>query len=123
MSWFSKKPREEKKRRRDGTYVVSDPAKQKTSFMKKLYGRLSVLAMKAESAELKKEMDKLLEEIRYSEPDAEGLMEAVDTRITGILDMIEESLDEHNTGKASVHVDQLKRLLAERNARLREGNW
>lgn len=123
MMWFNKKSQGEKKRKYDGTYIVRDPAKQNGFFMKKLYGRFRVLAMKAENQELKIEMNKLLEEIRYSEPDVEGRMENVDTRIVGVTDMLEESLDEHETGKAAVHVDQLKRLIAERNARLREGNW
>lgn len=123
MIWFNKKSQGEKKRKRDGAYIVRDPAKQNGYFMKKLYGRFDVLAMKAENPELKKEMNKLLEEIRYSEPDVENRMGTVDTRIVGVMDMLEESLDEHDTGKAAMHVDQLKRLVAERNARLREGNW
>ncbi|MDO5422138.1 MAG: hypothetical protein Q4F41_00245 [Eubacteriales bacterium] len=107
--------------RRKRIRTVQDPTGKSGSFLRALSGKIDALLIGLEDEELKRALEGLKEDIRYSEPGVGISLDEIDDRISGNFDMLKESLEERQTERAFLHVKKLKQLIAERNAKIRSG--
>lgn len=83
------------------------------------YFRLDVSALvdMCRDANLKKSLEKLSEEIRYSDPVSKPELEAVEQQMSQKVDRLRYLIDENNVSAAMAEVNDINALLADRNRR------
>lgn len=86
-----------------------------TSFMDDLYLKVSGLAAQCGEPEAKKTLEKLAEEVRFSDPvSAEGVL-SIESKITEAAEALQKALTDKDAAKLTELATQIKNMLQARN--------
>ena len=88
---------------------------EKTSFIKDLRVALAALPLQTEDQPLKKKLQELSDDAKFSDPVSSELLEEVEARLLTVVTQCREALDKKDTEAALALCDKASRILKERN--------
>ena len=98
--------------------IVSDidnKIKEKTLFIKSLTIDLETLEMKAKNADIKKEVSKIKDACRYSDPMSSSALNGVESQITMRFNALETAVENNDCFSVKNICEEMNVLLADRN--------
>ena len=98
--------------------IVSDidnKIKEKTLFIKSLTIDLETLEMKAKNADIKKEVSKIKDTCRYSDPMSSSALNGVENQITMRFNALETAVDNNDCFEVKKVCEEMNVLFADRN--------
>lgn len=98
--------------------IVSDidnKIKEKTLFIKSLTIDLETLEMKAKNADIKKEVSKIKDTCRYSDPMSSSALNGVENQITMRFNALETAVENNDCFEVKKACEEMNVLFADRN--------
>lgn len=105
------------KRVANGVSGAGNSVKNKTLFIKMLTVDAGTLVSQSQSAEIKTEINKVYEAVRYSNPMSHDALADVESRITIKFSMLQDAVAQNDAGAVKPLANELLALIKDRNSK------
>ena len=100
---------------REHVATVQKETVQKVSYMRLMYAKLTALLPRTEDAAVKKELEKVIDQVRHSDPMSADTLEPLEEKISAYVDQLDTLIRTAQWEAAAPVVKEISMLMVERN--------